>query len=155
MPATTPSGQRPSLRERVSALRNIPPFVRQIWSTSKALTLVSLGLRLVRALLPIATLYIGKLIIDEAVRLVRLGLEFDSIGAAWHSGQLAHLAVLLLTEFALAIASDLLGRMVSYADGLLSELFTNATSIRLMEHVILPPDDNFSHDHCLQSRPHP
>jgi ATP-binding cassette subfamily B protein len=42
---------------------------------------------------------------------------------------------LLLGEFALAILSDLLGRMVSYADGLLSELFTNATSIRLMEHA--------------------
>jgi len=135
MPATTPSGQRPSLRERVSALRNIPPFLRQIWATSKPLTLVSLGLRLVRALLPIATLYIGKLIIDEAVRLVRQGLDFDSIGAAWQSGQLSHLMVLLLSEFALAIASDLLGRMVSYADGLLSELFTNATSIRLMEHA--------------------
>ena len=131
----TPTGQRPSLRERVSALRNIPPFLRQIWATSVPLTLVSLGLRLVRALLPIVTLYIGKLIIDEAVRLVRLGLEFDGLGAAWHSGQLAHLVALLLTEFALAIASDLLGRMVSYADGLLSELFTNATSIRLMEHA--------------------
>jgi ATP-binding cassette subfamily B protein len=135
MPADPPSAQRPSLRERVSALRNIPPFLRQIWSTSKPLTLVSLGLRLVRALLPIVTLYVGKLIIDEAVRLVRLGVDFDSLGAAWQSGQLSHLLALLLTEFALAIASDLLGRMVSYADGLLSELFTNATSIRLMEHA--------------------
>ena len=136
MPAdSTPSGQRPSLRQRVSALRNIPPFLRQIWATSRPLTLVSLGLRLIRALLPIVTLYVGKLIIDEAVRLVRLGLDFDSMAAAWHSGQLAHLVALLLTEFALAIASDLLGRMVSYADGLLSELFTNATSIRLMEHA--------------------
>ncbi|HZV24422.1 MAG TPA: ABC transporter ATP-binding protein, partial [Luteimonas sp.] len=104
-------------------------------ATSKPLTLVSLGLRLVRALLPIATLYIGKLIIDEAVRLVRLGLDFDSLNAEWNSGQLSHLLALLLTEFALAISSDLLGRMVSYADGLLSELFTNATSIRLMEHA--------------------
>mgnify|MGYP006157461517 CR=1 FL=1 len=34
-----------------------------------------------------------------------------------------------------AIVSDLLGRLVSYADALLSELFTNATSIRLMEHA--------------------
>jgi ATP-binding cassette subfamily B protein len=133
--APPPQGQRPSLRARVSALRNIPPFLRQIWATSKPLTLVSLGLRLVRALLPIATLYIGKLIIDEAMRLVRLGLDFDSLNAAWNSGQLSHLLALLLTEFALAISSDLLGRMVSYADGLLSELFTNATSIRLMEHA--------------------
>jgi ABC-type multidrug transport system fused ATPase/permease subunit len=134
-PAAPTAGQRPSLRDRVSALRNIPPFLRQIWTTSKGLTLVSLGLRLVRSLLPIATLYVGKLIIDEAVRLVRLGLGFDDLATAWHSGQLSHLVALLLAEFALAIASDLLGRMVSYADGLLSELFTNATSIRLMEHA--------------------
>ena len=134
-PAAPTAGQRPSLRDRVSALRNIPPFLRQIWTTNKGLTLVSLGLRLVRSLLPIATLYVGKLIIDEAVRLVRLGLGFDDLAAAWHSGQLSHLVALLLAEFALAIASDLLGRMVSYADGLLSELFTNATSIRLMEHA--------------------
>jgi ATP-binding cassette subfamily B protein len=86
-------------------------------------------------LLPIITLYIGKLIIDEAVRLVGLGLGFDDLGTAWHSGHLTHLLWLLLFEFGLAILSDLLGRMVSYADGLLSELFTNATSIRLMEHA--------------------
>jgi ATP-binding cassette subfamily B protein len=119
----------------VGALRNIPPFLREIWATSKPLTVASLGLRLIRALLPIITLYIGKLIIDEAVRLVGLGLGFDDLGTAWRSGHLTHLLWLLLFEFGLAILSDLLGRMVSYADGLLSELFTNATSIRLMEHA--------------------
>jgi hypothetical protein len=61
----------PSLRERLGALRNLPPFLREIWATSKALTATSLGLRLLRALLPIVILYVGKLIIDEAVRLVR------------------------------------------------------------------------------------
>ena len=119
----------------MGALRNIPPFLREIWATSKPLTIASLGLRLVRALLPIITLYIGKLIIDEAVRLVGLGLGFDTLGDAWRSGRLDHLGWLLAIEFALAILSDLLGRLVSYADGLLSELFTNATSIRLMEHA--------------------
>ncbi|WP_246192105.1 ABC transporter ATP-binding protein [Pseudoxanthomonas sangjuensis] len=123
------------MRERFDAMRNLPPFLRQIWATSPGLTLLGIGLRLVRALLPIVTLYIGKLIIDEAVRLVDLGLRFDSIPDAWRSGQLDHLLWLLVAEFALAILSDLLGRMVSYADGLLSELFNNATSIRLMEHA--------------------
>ena len=125
----------PSLRERFNAMRNLPPFLRQIWATSPWLTLSSLGLRLVRSLLPIITLYIGKLIIDEAVRLVALGLGFDDLGDALRGGQLDHLLWLLAFEFALAILSDLLGRMVSYADSLLSELFTNATSIRLMEHA--------------------
>ncbi|HEY0309699.1 MAG TPA: ABC transporter ATP-binding protein [Luteimonas sp.] len=135
-PAPTPgaTSARPSLRERVGALRNLPPFLREVWATSKPLTLASLGLRLVRALVPVATLYIGKLIIDEAVRLVGAGVATD-LSTAWASGALTHLLWLLVAEFALAIASDLFGRLVSYSDGLLSERFTNATSVRLMEHA--------------------
>ncbi|SDQ82329.1 ATP-binding cassette, subfamily B [Pseudoxanthomonas sp. CF385] len=126
---------QPNLRERFDAMRNLVPFLRQIWQTSRTLTLASLGLRVVRAVMPVATLYIGKLIIDEAIRLVGLGLGFDALGDAWRSGQLDTLLGLLALEFGLAIVSDLLGRLVSYADALLSELFTNATSIRLMEHA--------------------
>ncbi|HEU4813699.1 MAG TPA: ABC transporter ATP-binding protein [Xanthomonadaceae bacterium] len=125
----------PSLRERFDALRNLPPFLRQIWDTSRGLTLAALGLRLVRALLPVLMLYVGKLIIDEVVRLVDIGLGFDALLPAWRDGVLDPLATLLAIEFGLAIASDLLGRMVSYADSTLSELFTNATSVRLMEHA--------------------
>ena len=134
-PKADRSGGKPSLRERFDALRNLPPFLRQIWSTSPSLTLLTLGLRLIRAFLPIATLYVGKLIIDEAVRLVAAGVAFESVGAALSGGQLTTLLSLLALEFGLAIGSDLLGRMVSYGDSLLSELFTNATSVRLMEHA--------------------
>ncbi len=133
--ATPSPAPRPSLRERFDALRNLPPFLRLIWATSPALTLATLGLRVVRAFLPIATLYVGKLIIDEAVRLVAAGNGFGTAGEAWRSGQLDTLVWLLLIEFALAIGSDLLGRMISYGDALLSELFTNVTSVRLMEHA--------------------
>ncbi|MCD9126803.1 ABC transporter ATP-binding protein [Luteimonas fraxinea] len=129
------SAQRPSLRERFDAMRNLRPFLKLIWQTSPGLTLTSLGLRLIRAFLPVVMLYIGKLIIDEAIRLVGAGVAFDDLATAWHGGALDHLAWLLALEFALAIGSDLLGRMVSYADNLLSELFTNATSVRLMEHA--------------------
>jgi ATP-binding cassette, subfamily B, bacterial len=135
-PGGTPTARaHPTFRERMGALRNLPPFLRQIWATSKPLTLASLGLRVIRALLPVVMLYIGKLIIDEVVRLVGAGVAFDSLAAAWASGLLEPLLGLLLLEFALAIVSDLLGRLVSYADGLLSELFTNATSVRLMQHA--------------------
>lgn len=129
------NAQRPSLRERFDAMRNLRPFLKLIWQTSPGLTLTSLGLRLIRAFLPVVMLYIGKLIIDEAIRLVGAGVAFDDLATAWSSGALDHLAWLLALEFALAIGSDLLGRLVSYADNLLSELFTNATSVRLMEHA--------------------
>ena len=125
----------PSLRERFDALRNLPPFLRQIWATSPGLTLTSLGLRLVRSLLPVLMLYIGKLIIDEVVRLAGLGLGLDRLGDALRSGQLSPLLWLLALELAVAVGSDLTGRLVAYADGLLSELFTNASSVRLMEHA--------------------
>ena len=122
------------MRERFSAMRNIPPFLREIWGTSKPLTIASVCVRLIRAFLPIATLYIGKLIIDEAVRLIGVGVASDLM-QAWQAGQLNHLLSLLALEFGLAIGSDLLGRLTSYIDTLLSERFTNATSIRLMEHA--------------------
>lgn len=133
MPPQTPDS-RPSLRERMAALRNLPPFLRQVWRTSPALTLTSLGLRLIRALMPLAMLYVGKLIIDEAVHLAGNG-GMPALREALSGGQLDTLLQLLALELGLAIASDLLGRLVNYADSLLSELFTNATSVRLMEHA--------------------
>jgi ATP-binding cassette subfamily B protein len=124
-----------NLRQRFKALRNLPPFLRSIWETSRTLTLSSIGLRLVRALLPVATLYVGKLIVDEAVRLVALGTAKASLAEMWHAGTLDHLFGLLALEFALAIGSDLLGRVVGLVDSLLSELYSNSTSVRLMEHA--------------------
>lgn len=116
-------------------MRNLPPFLRMVWKTSPALTLASLGLRLIRALLPVAMLYVGKLIIDSALHLSQHDAGFPPLGEALSSGVLNPLLGLLALEFGLAIASDLLGRLVSYADALLSELFANVTSIRLMEHA--------------------
>ena len=61
-----------SLKERFGALRTLRPFIAMVWRTSPHLTAASLLLRLVRALLPVVTLYIGKLIIDDVVQLVQM-----------------------------------------------------------------------------------
>jgi ATP-binding cassette subfamily B protein len=45
------------------------------------------------------------------------------------------LLFLLAIELALAIASDLFGRLVSLCESLLAERFSNTTSVRLMEHA--------------------
>ena len=124
-----------SIRERLGAIRNIPPFLALIWATSKPLTVWTVLLRLVRAVLPVATLYIGKLIIDEVMAQVALGGTPTGV-ADW----LKHVAsrrvvALLAIEFGLAVLSDVLGRLVALFDSLLSEQFSNATSIRLMAHA--------------------
>ncbi|HET6803173.1 MAG TPA: hypothetical protein VFI50_11045, partial [Casimicrobiaceae bacterium] len=47
--------ERRSLRERFGGLRNVPTFLRLVWETSPAIMLTQAALRLVRALLPVAT----------------------------------------------------------------------------------------------------
>ena len=124
-----------SLRERLGALRNLPPFLSLVWQTSPALTVANLILRVVRALLPVITLYVGKLIIDEVIRLAGLSAMPDGVWAWYRAGRLDTLIALLALELGLAVLSDILGRAVALADSLLSERFTNATSVRLMEHA--------------------
>jgi ATP-binding cassette subfamily B protein len=123
-----------SFRERLGALRNLAPFLAMVWRTSPLLTAFSLLLRLCRALLPVAALFVGKLIIDDVVLL--LGEQPRASPAAWlESGRLDWLAWLIATEFALAILGDGLARLVSLVDTLLGERVANAASIRLMRHA--------------------
>src|SRR5690606_4456344 len=108
-----------TLRERFGALRNLPPLFRLVWQTSAPLTASNLALRLVRALLPLAMLYVGKLVIDEVVRVAGAGLAFDGLGGWLAGGALDRLLLLLLVEFGLAVLTDLLGRAVALTDSLL------------------------------------
>jgi ATP-binding cassette subfamily B protein len=135
----------------MGALKNLPPFFALVWATSPSLTAGTLALRLLRALVPIATLYIGKLIIDEVLRLTQVGLPAGSLLDWWRSGVLTPLAWLLVIEFVLAISSDVLGRVVSLLESLLSEQFTNTTSIELMQHAATLDLEDFE-DSELQDR---
>src|SRR5262245_26678160 len=118
-----------SLKERFSALRTLRPFIAMVWRTSPSLAASSLLLRLVRALVPIVALYIGKLIIDDIVQLVQMPDRPATLEAWLASGRLSWLGVLLLAEFGLAVLSDVLGRVVSLVDELLSERVTNSSSV--------------------------
>lgn len=149
-----PAGEAPAVKswgERLGALRNIPPFLALIWETSRPLTVFTLVLRLVRALLPVATLFVGKLIIDEVLRLTALPATPGTLPEWWNSGLLDRLAWYVLLEFGLAVISDILGRAVSLIDSLLSERFTNASSVRLMEHAAMLDLEDFE-DSELQDR---
>lgn len=147
---TAPPAPR-SLRERFGALRNLPPFLKLVWQTSPSLTAGDLVLRLLRALLPVVTLYVGKLIIDEVIRVARTPSPPASWSGWLASGLLVHLGWLLASEFALAVLADVVGRIVSLLDALLSEQFTNITSVRLMEHAATLDLEDFE-DSEIQDR---
>ena len=124
-----------SFKQRVGALRNLRPFIAMVWRTSPGLTSTLLALRTTRALLPVATLYVGKLIVDDVVRLVQMPGKPETFVQWLPSGLLNWLGVLLAAEFALAVFADILGRIVSLVDSLLAERVSNASSVRLMRHA--------------------
>lgn len=123
------------LRERFAALQNLPPFLRLVWETAPGLVLALAVLRLARALMPVAALWIAKLIIDEVVRLTALPAAPATLAGWRASGELATVLTLVAAEFALAIASDAANRLVRLCDALLQERLVIDLSIRLMDHA--------------------
>ena len=110
-------------RDQLSALRNIPPFFRLIYRSSPSLTITNIVLRLLQAALPTAKLYVGKLIIDEVLRIIDDG------------GSTTFLWQMVALELGLFLVSDLLTRGINLADSLLGDLYTNQTSVDLMRHA--------------------
>jgi ATP-binding cassette, subfamily B, bacterial len=123
-PPPKPSDTPQTWRQRFEALRNVPPLLKMVWQTSRALTISTLLLRVLSALFPLATLWVSKLIVDLVVRAIR-----------HQPYQRKTIWVLLGLELLLAVGSDTLGRFISLVDSLLGDRFANHVSIRIMEHA--------------------
>jgi len=131
-PALNNTIPKPTLKEKFAALRNLPKFFKLVWETNHWYTILNAVLRLIRSALPVAILYVGKLIIDEVVALSR-----D------HATDHTFLWQLVAAEFALAILSDALSRAIALVDSLLGDLFSNHTSVKIMEHAVTLDLDQF------------
>jgi ATP-binding cassette subfamily B protein len=112
-----------SFSDRFAALKNLPALFRLVWASSPSKTLLSFCLRIFRSAMPIALLYIGKLIIDEVVLLNSKG------------GSQQDLWQLVLLELVLAVVTDGLNRAIILTDSLLGDLFSNHSSVRIMTHA--------------------
>ena len=130
---TNPRLKTLTFKDRLSALQNVPRFFKLVWQTSPGMTLVSAALRLIRSAIPLAVLYVGKLIIDEVV-LLNSGKGSLSNDALWKW---------VAIEFGLVILSDILSRGISLMDGLLGDLFSNHSSVRIMAHAATLDLDQF------------
>lgn len=113
-----------SWSDRLSSLRYVRPLVGMVWETSPPLVLASVFLRLARALIPTAMLWVSKLILDAVV--ARITHATGTLEAIWK---------LVALELALAVASDVLARANTLCDSLLGDRFTNRVSVRLMQHA--------------------
>ena len=111
-------------RERFSALQHVPPVLRMVWRSGPAVVTLGLVTRLFASLLPIALLWIAKLIIDSIVQVV-----------ANHQPVRPGFWWLVAAEFGLAVGGSVLGRTIDYLDALLADKYTRYVSIEVMKHA--------------------
>jgi len=113
-----------SWNERLTALRNVPPVLRIVWQSGPLVVSLGLIFRIVTSLLPLAALWITKLIIDGIVQVVSHQQPVRPL--LWW---------LVAAEFAVAIFGSFLGRLVDYLDALLADKYTRHISIEVMKHA--------------------
>jgi ATP-binding cassette, subfamily B, bacterial len=122
-----PDAPRPGWRERIQALKHVPRLLRLVWRSEPRYVAGILVLRVLRSLVPLVVLWIGKLIVDEVVH---------AIAVAGHGGvDWMRLAELLAFELAVALAGEGLARVSALLESLLGDLFANQTSVELMRHA--------------------
>ncbi|NND08095.1 MAG: ABC transporter ATP-binding protein [Saprospiraceae bacterium] len=122
--STRNKAKKPGLVESTRSLRYLPRFFQMIWNTSNLLFVANVGSRLVKSVLPVLMLWLGKLIIDEVV--VQMSMEAPIYSRIWW---------LLGWELFLAIISDVLNRGITLFDTLLGDLYANKSSIELIEQA--------------------
>lgn len=113
--------KKTNVRDSFKALRHLPRFFKEIWNTSPGLFSVHILARLLNSLTPVAILWVGKLLIDAII---------EQISAA--DKDFTEIWQYVGIELILAVCSDLLSRLVNLTGGLLGDLYSNDSSVRII-----------------------
>src|SRR5215469_4896752 len=97
-------------RQRALALRNVPPALRIVWQSGRSVVVLGLITRAAASFLPIALLWVTKLIVDS----------INHPAAPQHALS-RRLWELIALEFAIAVAISVLSRVIDFLDSLLAE----------------------------------
>jgi ATP-binding cassette, subfamily B, bacterial len=116
----------PRWRERVAALKNIPPIFGIVWEAAPKVIVSSVTCRVLAALIPLAVLAITKIIVNDIVD--------------FRDGKLASLPAnfwyLVALEFVLAgIVAGILARLILFSEVVLSDRYSKHISTKIMEHA--------------------
>ena len=118
------SAQARAWRQRLRALKNLPPVLALLWSSGPLLVSLGAGFRILSALIPVSVLFVSKLIIDSIVAVMQ-GKHIADTNIWW----------LVAAEFLLAAAGTVIGRAIDYCDGRLADQFSLNVSLRIMDHA--------------------
>ncbi len=111
-----------SFKDSFLAFKFIPRFLKEIWQTSKSLFLVNLGCRLISAFSPVVILWIGKIIIDGIIKIIN-----------HQSADPSKIWLYVALEFGIVVFTDIIGRIVSLTDSLLGDLYSNNSSVLIIQ----------------------
>jgi len=133
-----------SWRDRLDALRYLPALFRLIWRTHRGYTAGIVVLRVVRSVIPVATFWVGKLILDSV------------IGAKSGAAPLSNVWRYLVVELLIVLGAEILARASSLIESLLGDLFSNEMSVELMKHAakldLAQFEDPEFYDHLERAR---
>jgi ATP-binding cassette, subfamily B, bacterial len=114
----------PNWRQRVAALRNIPPVLKMVWEAAPSVIVGSLTCRLVAALVPLAVLKVTQVIIDDVY-------QFKA-----HHAALPHAFwYLVALEFVLACIAAILARLITFCEIVLADKYSRHISTKIMDHA--------------------
>ncbi len=123
--ANPPQAFSSAWRDRLRALKNIPPVLRIVWDSGRWVVSAGLFCRFVIALLPVSTAKVAGLIIDNINGRVHHQVPPADSRLWWLVG----------LEFALAILGGSISRAIDYYDAVLADRYTRFVSIQVMEHA--------------------
>ena len=116
------------LKEFFDALRNTPQAFKLVWQAGRKNALISFGLTPIAALMPAAQAWVGKLIIDNILKVINAGVE-PQVG-------LQRVLPYVLLELGLVVLSSLVGQFRSLSDRVLQYKLTNHVNSLIMEKAI-------------------
>jgi ATP-binding cassette subfamily B protein len=139
-----PDHDRPTTwREKVGILRSLPKLLGLVWATHHGYTAAMIVLRIVRSVIPVASLWVAKLIIDSVIAAAKHG----DASPVWR-----YVGI----EIAIVLVGEFLARASALVESLLGDLFSNDVSERLMRHAatldLAQFEDPTFYDHLERAR---
>ena len=114
-------------RDRLQALKNIPPVLRIVWNSGPWVVGLGLVFRLLTSFVPVGAATVGKYILDTVTLIAQHRAPYAS--------QSTRLWWLVGLEFGLVVAGNVFGRIVDYYDRVLADRYTRYVSVQVMEHA--------------------
>ncbi len=111
-------------RERLQALKNVPPVLRIVWQSGRSVVALGLIYRVFVSFIPVSAAWVTRLIID-LIRDILSGKTPLS----------AHLWWLVALEFGLIVLGNIFSRLIDYYDTVLADRYMRHVSIEVMNHA--------------------